>query len=403
MIVSRRFRCIFLSLLSLTLFTNSSSITESFFIENKKSSEPIYIDETPNLYHVYIANAYTDKRNLCLSGDTLSYNDCLILDCIISNSKESNKLSSEYRLIGHNNEWKETDSKHFEFNNLIPGKYYFEYRVKSQFSFWSNPAVYSFIVESPYWAKSTYIIIFTSIALFFTLLTSFKYFRVLNTRDLIYNNHKYEMSIMKSRMLHSLMSPHFIFNILNSIQFYLFSNRRVEAESNLCLFSNLIRKNLEISKNNFISIHDEVSFLNMYLSLEQKRTMNAFTYEIVHDMEVDGSDHRIPSLMIQPLIENAIIHGISANKGTGKIEVEFFNRQTHVEIVVRDNGVGFNGHKVKNSKSHSSIGLSVINDRLTLMKDYYKFAFHLKFSNLYEDKEGMRGTNVSLTLPLINT
>lgn len=403
MIVCRRVRCIVLSLLSLTLFTNSSSITESFFIENKKSSEPIYIDETPNLYHVYIANVHTDKRNLCLNGDTLSYNDCLILDCIISNSKESNKVSSEYRLIGDNNEWKETDSKHFEFKNLIPGKYYFEYRVKSQLSFWSNPAVYSFVIKSPYWTRPTYTIIFTSIALFFTLLASFKYFRVLNTRKLIYKNHKYEMGIIESRMLHSLMSPHFIFNILNSIQFHLFTNRQVEAERSLCLFSNLIRKNLEISKENFVSIDDEVSFLNMYLSLEQKRTMNAFSYEIVHDMEIDGANHKIPSLMIQPLIENAIIHGISASEGTGKIEVEFFNRQTHMEIVVRDNGVGFNGHNVNSSKSHSSIGLSVINDRLTLMKDYYKFAFHLKFSILYEDKENMRGTKASLTLPLIST
>ncbi|MCH1436833.1 MAG: ATP-binding protein, partial [Flavobacteriales bacterium] len=126
-------------------------------------------------------------------------------------------------------------------------------------------------------------------------------------------------------------------------------------------------------------------------------------YEIVHDMEIDGANHKIPSLMIQPLIENAIIHGISASEGTGKIEVDFFNRQTHMEIVVRDNGVGFNGHNVNSSKSHSSIGLSVINDRLTLMKDYYKFAFHLKFSILYEDKENMRGTKASLTLPLIST
>jgi len=403
MTISSRIICMGLSLSFLILFTNSSSIMELLFIEDKTSSEPIYIDETPNHHYAYIENAYTSNRNLCLMEDTLLYNEHLMLDCNFSDSNKSNTITSQYRLIGHNNEWKETDSKHFEFNNLIPGKYYFEYRVKSQFSFWSIPAVYSFVIESPYWTKSIYIIIFTSIALFFTLLTSFKYFRVLNTKDLIYNNHKYEMNIMKSRMLHSLMSPHFIFNILNSIQFHLFTNRRVEAESNLCLFSNLIRKNLEISKNNFISIDDEVSFLNMYLSLEQKRTMNAFSYEIAHDMEVDGSDHKIPSLMIQPLIENAIIHGISANKGTGKIEVEFFNRQTHVEIVVRDNGVGFNSHNVKNFKSHNSMGLSVINDRLTLMKDYYKFAFHLKFSNLYEDKESMRGTNVSLTLPLINT
>jgi len=346
-----------------------------------------------------IEKVYTQTKNSSLNVDTVSYGDSVFINCNYSGLLQGSKIITQFRLLGLNDEWTKTKSKHFAFSGLQPGKYYFQYRVKSEMSYWSNSKLFSFVVARPFWAKSSFVVLLFSIIIFFSAIVFCQLLRRQHISDLISLNHKYEMSVMKSRLLHSMMSPHFIFNMLNSIHYYVSVNNSNEAESNLTLFSNLIRKNLEVSQSKYISIDEEIIFLELYLSVEKKRKDNAFTYQINHSVDIDTSTCKIPSLMIQPIAENSILHGILPKDGN--IKIDFIKHDSHLEVVICDNGVGYDSKKA-GSSLHNGLSLKVIKERLSLMKYHYGFAFNIKFSNLYENQGNMPGTRVSIDLPFVN-
>ena len=194
---------------------------------------------------------------------------------------------------------------------------------------------------------------------------------VLNYSDLR-EKHELEQQIETYRKtaLQAQMNPHFIFNCLNSIQNFIMLNDRDNAMGYLAKFARLIRENLNASVETEISVHQEIEILETYLSLEQLRFKDKFSFAIEVDKNVDVISTKIAPLLIQPLVENAIIHGMKGVEKDGVIRIKFRSIKDGLEVSVFDNGLF-----VKPSESrgdHKSLGMSITSKRLGLIngQDY---------------------------------
>lgn len=181
------------------------------------------------------------------------------------------------------------------------------------------------------------------------------------------------------KALRAQMNPHFIFNALSSVQFYISENQKEKAGYYLSSFSKLTRRILSQSENERISLADEIETLNLFLELECVRMKNGFDYEVTIDNRIDPDNTEIPSMLIQPLAENAVWHGVSNAREKGKIKIHFSRKNEELRISVTDNGRGLDNEKTDKPKSR---GIKITQDRIARFNK--KNAKHplLKFTNL---------------------
>jgi len=221
--------------------------------------------------------------------------------------------------------------------------------------------------------------------------------KVINHRRLIEQN--YKSKSLEQRALQSMMNPHFIFNVLNSIQFYLTSNDKINAQINLGRFAKLIRLNLDINQEKFISISNEVEYLELYLSLEKLRFDEKFKYKIYIDPNINDKLVHIPSMILQQFVENAIWHGIAPQSGVGEVVIEFLKSDNTLTIIIFDNGVGIDT-SIVNKSTHKSLGIKITNERLSIMQKIYNKEFSMKIIRVENTDPLLSGTKVTLRIPL---
>jgi PAS domain S-box-containing protein len=175
---------------------------------------------------------------------------------------------------------------------------------------------------------------------------------------------------LKLMALRSVMSPHFIFNVLNSIQFFIVKNDRINAINYLSSFSKLIRSILSHSVSNKIKLSEELEMLRNYVQLEMARFENKFEFilDVDPDLEIDSIE--IPSLLIQPYVENAILHGLYNKQGTGTLTVRVNEEYDNVIFEIEDDGVGREEAlkiRKRNFPTHKSMGVKLTEERLRLI------------------------------------
>lgn len=165
-----------------------------------------------------------------------------------------------------------------------------------------------------------------------------------------------------------------------------------------------MRQVLYNSQHTFISVKDEFDALKIYLELELLRFNNSFYYSISIDSEIDVEAYKIPPLLIQPFIENAILHGILESNKKGALRIELNLQGNKIICVIEDNGIGINKSKSNTQKStlirHKSLGSKITTERLKLINSLYKINSHYKLIDLSEVSE-QTGTRVELSLPVI--
>ena len=338
-------------------------------------------------------------KKIDLHNNSIPWRQTLTIICS-SETNNNEDTSYEYRIIGLNDQWVPTSSKHFEFVKLNAGRYTFEYRAKLYDSVWSQSAIYSFTVLKPFWMKPFSITIYISIILYSILYLSLKYSNTKYTARLKELKDSFQLNLLKQNSLQNMMKPHFIFNILNSINYYLQTNDIQNASSELKSFSTLIRKNLDMSQENFITLAEELDFIEQYLDLEKKRTNNKFSFNISHDIEINPTVVKIPTLLIQPFLENAILHGVVPKDGKGKISINLSKHDKFLKISIKDDGLGYNPTEIMPDADKSIHGISIAKQRIDILNDIYGFVFNLKISNLYQFEDEKYGTLVELTLPI---
>lgn len=208
------------------------------------------------------------------------------------------------------------------------------------------------------------------------------------------------------KALKSQMNPHFIFNALNSIQMQFMYGDKLTANEQLNNFTYLTRQILEVSGKKSIPISDEVEILTKYLELEQLRFKKDFTYSITVSENIDEDYHKIPPMLIQPIVENSIKHGLLHQKGDKKVSVHFAidAEETHLICTVIDNGIGRQKSaeiKAKNHTTHNSFSTQAIEQRLELLNDKLQLTDLIAYTDLLSETNEVNGTQVIVKIPLI--
>ena len=180
-----------------------------------------------------------------------------------------------------------------------------------------------------------------------------------------------QMAELEQQALTSLMNPHFIFNALNSIQHYINVQDRQNANRYLSDFASLIRKNFEAAQLSFIPLEEEIENIKLYLNLEQMRFNDQFEYKISIDRKLDIEDWMIPTMILQPLLENALLHGIMPSSIAGKVTIKFNLQDKDLLITLTDNGIGLtNSEVLKTNSTHKSSGMGLIRKRIKALNSF---------------------------------
>lgn len=214
-----------------------------------------------------------------------------------------------------------------------------------------------------------------------------------------------KMLTLEQTMLRSQMNPHFLFNSLNSIKLYIINNEKKNAVHYLNKFSKLVRKILEASSLREISLEDELETVSLYMHIENIRFSNKIDFTVDVDRDVDVNQVKIPSLILQPFLENALWHGLSSKKGIKKIHLHI-SKQDEEFIIIRitDNGIGrAASEKIKEAKvlKRKSLGIDITKERLKNFSKDYLNSFKVEFIDLKDEDKKALGTEVILTIPII--
>ncbi len=214
-----------------------------------------------------------------------------------------------------------------------------------------------------------------------------------------------ELAELKISVLRSQMNPHFIFNSLNSIKRHIIDNEKENAVYYLNKFSKLIRKVLATTREREISLADELETMELYINIENIRFNNAIDFNIDVEDGLQIDTLKIPSLILQPFLENAIWHGLSLKDGEKKLEMQIEKKgRAHVLIHIMDNGIGRKkSSELKSKKIHKpdSMGIKLTEERLKNFAQDHKYGCDLVFTDLFDENNSPIGTKVTLKIPLI--
>jgi tetratricopeptide (TPR) repeat protein len=205
---------------------------------------------------------------------------------------------------------------------------------------------------------------------------------------------------LEQRMLLAQMNPHFIFNSLGSVQNFIGMNEPLLAQQFLSKFARLMRSILENSRRQFVPLDEEVSALSLYTELEKQRFGDRFTYKI--EVLIDEPEFiLIPPMLVQPFVENAILHGFISDKVTGLLQVKYYMEDDLITCLIEDNGVGRTRTTAAGNKhpGHVSLGGSVVAERIELLKLEYKINASIRYTDLTDADGTPCGTRVVLRLP----
>ncbi|TGV01183.1 ligand-binding sensor domain-containing protein [Flavivirga rizhaonensis] len=324
-------------------------------------------------------------------------------------------IQYSYKISGLDKEWSIPSSENkADYRNIPPGTYMFNVRAIGKSGQWSKPLQYEFSISPPwwlsFWAINSYIVL--SILL---IIGSFKWYgnrmkkkqvileHIVEERTRTIGHQKEELSIayadleqernkMELKALLNQINPHFIFNALNSIQQFVISNNVKTSLDYFNKFGKLIRASLEHSEMKFVSINDEVQVIRNYVDLENLR----FNEPVVLNCEVnhiDAYNVKIPPMFIQPIVENAIIHGLSKKEKEKEININFEEFDDYILCSIHDNG---SGRKNKKSIKNKNSGMIITQKRL---KSVWNLSDEKYIKVVVEDLKDPTGTIVKIKLP----
>ncbi len=291
-----------------------------------------------------------------------------------------NDVSSQEKI-----NWEYSNDPFYSTYNLPSGEYTFEVQARNIDGVWSPSAVQKFIIEKPFvetfWFKLLMLLLLNAIVLAII-------FEVRRRTKLKADLENAELKIREAELsaLRNQMNPHFIFNALNSIQNFIFKKDVLKANYYLSKFSRLIRNSLQYSRLNYIPLEDELEFLKSYIELESLRFDENFEFIIDIDEKIPTKSILIPSLLLQPVLENSVKHAFMniTKKGILKMEISSVDDE-HVFIKITDNGPGIKFGKIKTTTDHDSLGLNIIKNRINLLNESNKNgSSSVKIQNLTE-------------------
>lgn len=209
-----------------------------------------------------------------------------------------------------------------------------------------------------------------------------------------------QIASLEQQAFTSLMNPHFMFNALNSIQHYINVQDRQNANRYLSDFASLIRKNFEAAQQSFIPLEQEIENLKIYLRLEQMRFNERFSYQIKIEENLDTEDWIIPTMILQPLLENALLHGIFPSALEGELLIDLKLEDSNLLIIITDNGIGVeNSMALKEISGHKSRGMELIKKRIAALSHFGSQVMSISMSPAFESEKNP-GNKITLFMPV---
>ena len=318
------------------------------------------------------------------------------------------QVKYQTKLEGFDTQWNPvTQTRFITYSNLQSGQYDFKVRATINEKSWTKEQTFSFTINPPFWKTWWFMTLMAllGVAIIYLIYTirSRTEEAKRTTESLIY---KTRLMNLEQQSLNASMNRHFIFNALNSIQYYINRQDKLSANRYLSSFAKLIRKNLDSSNSadNLVLLTEELERLDLYISLEHMRFQNKFDYEITIDPSLDTDSVRVPAMFLQPYVENSIWHGVLPMKKPGKIEVNILKKNEEIKFTIEDNGIGINHSlELKQSRgiSHDSRGMMITSSRINVLRKITKRNIQILGPFEMQDEHGKSiGTKVEIVFPL---
>ncbi len=309
-------------------------------------------------------------------------------------------LTYQYRLKGIDTIWRPvgTFNNQLTFSRLSPGKYIFEIKAAAGNNYKSKVRSFSFTVPKPYWQKPFFLIAVLLLAGAFTWLLLHQWKKSLLKSQTIKEH------LLKSQLvaLRAQMNPHFLYNVLNTVQGLVYGNRKTEAGELLGNFSDLMRKTLQASDKQLLSLKEEIENLRLYLELEKARFDGGFDYRIETENIDELSEIFIPSLLLQPFAENSVKHGLMHKSGEKKVDILFQKIRDGLHVVIDDNGIGRTHSMEINKRSKSkpnSFATAALTERMELFNRLFKQKITCEITDKTDERGQPLGTRIELIIP----
>ncbi len=305
------------------------------------------------------------------------------------------KIKYSWKLVGNDNDWIPFNERNYvSYTNLPHGNYCLKVKAVNQSGEKSSIISYPFLISKPYYLEWWFITIWTLIPLFLVFwLVKWRTNKIIE-KELEQSKNYIKLAESELKALRAQMNPHFMFNTLNSIQEIVLGNDDKTTRIYFSDFSKMMRMILENSTQRLITLEKEIDFLKLYLGFEKLRFNNKMELKLEVDEELESSFIKIPAMLLQPFIENAINHGLLHKEKEGKLLVKFeqidYQNEVFLKCTIEDNGIGRAAAKQFNNwkeKPHNSISTSLSKERIELLnaitedKKFYLFIIDLMDGN----------------------
>lgn len=351
---------------------------------------------------VYFTDCRINEKDTCLLDRyELPYNKNHVEITFVGINYQRNRpLEYYYKMQGLENHWRKTNDLSILYSSLAPGEYNFMIKTVNSYGIESvKPIEISFQINKPYYKKWWFI---TGIVLIVLLVISGIFYLFFKTKLREANKrNQVEKALNRSRQqaLSAQMNPHFIYNSLNSVQNYILKNEPLKSSEYLSKLGDLMRRILNNSQHSSITLQEELEALKKYVEMERIRFHQDFDFDIIIDPEIDPQIIKVPPLIIQPYVENAIHHGLRLKEGEKKLNVHIYQQEKQTCIHIEDNGIGRERAgklKSKSASKHKSHGLNITNKRLLLFEEAYNNNLTINTFDANSNDKYNKGTRVEI-------
>lgn len=346
-----------------------------------------------------------DEKNSLKNNSKLSYSQNNIkINFTVLSHIPNEKYKVLYSI--NNSKWNvlEAENRNLILSSLAPDEY--EIRLKIDGKNCTTIETINFSIAKPFWLNP-FVLSAIGILLLLVLYSLYKWqickLEQKNKLEVDKINLEKNVNQSKLKAIKSQMNPHFFYNALNTLQSYILSNEKKQAVDYLSKFSNLTRTILEMTEKDFISVSDEIKTLRLYLDIEKARFEEDFSYKIATNSELENEHIKIPTMLLQPYVENAIKHGLLHKQGKKELHISFEKTNDLLKIIIDDNGIGRQKstelNAIKN-KNHISFATEATQNRIDLLNQYT----HKNISVVITDKTNVLkqslGTTVTFEIPI---
>ncbi|UTW63248.1 histidine kinase [bacterium SCSIO 12741] len=370
---------------------------EGVFIQ--KTNEILPVSQLPS---VLITDVGVNNKRVGLKDSyELDYFENDLYFTFSGLSYSMKELDFRYQLLGQDSSWVPSEYENVRYTNLPSGAYTFKVQAKLKGAFWGESTIVQINIRPPFW-ETWWFRIGVVVAALFGLFGIIRW-RTDQVKKLEQRKAKLvtERAYLELKALKAQINPHFIFNSISSVSYYMLENDSVKAESYLKKFARLMRLVLENSDKNAISLRGELSMLEHYVDLESERFSGDRIELILEFGELDLDEIQIPPSLLQPYVENAVRHGLKDKLSDRKIWIKGRREGENLILTVEDNGIGRKAASLKPAagNNHRSYGILVATRRIEALNMDKQSQFEVE--DVISPEGDVLGTKVTFSIPLV--